>query len=253
MLQNCGVQVFFASNDESTTNYISRRLGTMTVQVKSRSQSQDWSYSTLTLRLSAHDAPEEVRRLSEKRPSSSRGRRGRIWPTKSGTTRIGASRNCCSIRLRSSRSRWRWWWPGGGRNRSRTGRPARRAGNGNGPRRTRGRLGRVGGGGLTPPRRLSRPIRLRTPYESAFQLGAFLALLGRLRASVPRPPFPAALAVLLELGRQRPLGLDRLLLGRAALDSLGYAHGPRAQRGSQSPALLRCLPPCPSPGSGCSS
>ena len=48
VLQNCALQVFFASNDDSTTNWISRRLGTKTVKVHSRSQGQDWSYSTST-------------------------------------------------------------------------------------------------------------------------------------------------------------------------------------------------------------
>ena len=68
VLQNCGVQVFFASNDESTTNYISRRLGTRTVQVKSRSQAQDWTSTTSTSYVARPLLPpEEVRRLHEKR------------------------------------------------------------------------------------------------------------------------------------------------------------------------------------------
>ena len=68
VLQNCGVQVFFASNDDSTTNYISRRLGTMTVKVQSRSQAQDWSSTTSTSYVARPMMPpEEVRRLSEKK------------------------------------------------------------------------------------------------------------------------------------------------------------------------------------------
>ena len=66
VLQNCAVQVFFASNDDSTTNWISRRLGTKTVKVHSRSQGQDWSYSTSTSYVPRPlMPPEEVRRLSE--------------------------------------------------------------------------------------------------------------------------------------------------------------------------------------------
>ena len=64
ILQNCAVQVFFASNDDSTTNYISSRLGTKTVPVTSRSQAQDWKTTTSTNYVSRPlMAPEEVRRL----------------------------------------------------------------------------------------------------------------------------------------------------------------------------------------------
>ena len=64
ILQNCAVQVFFASNDDSTTNYISGRLGTKTVPVTSRSQAQDWKTTTSTNYVSRPlMAPEEVRRL----------------------------------------------------------------------------------------------------------------------------------------------------------------------------------------------
>ncbi len=64
ILQNCALQVFFASNDDSTTNYVSGRLGTRTVQIKSRSQAQDWK-TTTSLSYIARPlmAPEEVRRL----------------------------------------------------------------------------------------------------------------------------------------------------------------------------------------------
>ena len=64
ILQNCAIQVFFASNDESTTNYVSARLGTKTVQVRSRSQSQDWRTTTATSYVPRPLLPpEEVRRL----------------------------------------------------------------------------------------------------------------------------------------------------------------------------------------------
>ena len=66
VLQNCALQVFFAPNDDSTTNYIARRLGTKTVKVHSRSQGQDWSSSTSTSYVPRPMLPpEEVRRLSE--------------------------------------------------------------------------------------------------------------------------------------------------------------------------------------------
>ena len=66
VLQNCALQVFFAPNDDSTTNYIARRLGTKTVKVQSRSQGQDWSSSTSTSYVPRPMLPpEEVRRLSE--------------------------------------------------------------------------------------------------------------------------------------------------------------------------------------------
>ena len=68
ILQNCALQVFFASNDDTTTNYISNRLGAKTVRVRSRSQSQDWtSASTSTSYISRPLLPpEEVRRLDPK-------------------------------------------------------------------------------------------------------------------------------------------------------------------------------------------
>ena len=65
ILQNCALQVFFASNDDSTTNYISGRLGTRTVQTTDRSQAQDWKTTTSTRYISRPLlAPEEVRRLN---------------------------------------------------------------------------------------------------------------------------------------------------------------------------------------------
>ena len=68
ILQNCALQIFFASNDDSTTHYISNRLGTKTVQVKSRSQSQDWKTTTSTSYVPRPMLPpEEVRRLHPKR------------------------------------------------------------------------------------------------------------------------------------------------------------------------------------------
>ena len=69
ILQNCALQVFFASNDDTTTNYVSSRLGSKTVRVRSRSQSQDWtSASTSTSYIQRPLLPpEEVRRLNPKK------------------------------------------------------------------------------------------------------------------------------------------------------------------------------------------
>ena len=69
ILQNCALQVFFASNDDTTTNYISNRLGAKTVRVKSRSQSHDWTSASTSTSYIARPLlpPEEVRRLDPKR------------------------------------------------------------------------------------------------------------------------------------------------------------------------------------------
>ena len=68
ILQNCALQIFFASNDDTTTNYVSARLGSKTVRVNSRSQSQDWSYTTSTSYIARPLLPpEEVRRLDPKK------------------------------------------------------------------------------------------------------------------------------------------------------------------------------------------
>ena len=68
ILQNCALQVFFASNDDTTTNYISNRLGSKTVRVRSRSQSQDWTSASTSTSYIARPLlpPEEVRRLNPK-------------------------------------------------------------------------------------------------------------------------------------------------------------------------------------------
>ena len=65
ILQNCALQIFFASNDESTTHYIAGRLGTKTVQTQSRSQGHNWETSTSRNHISRPLlAPEEIRRLN---------------------------------------------------------------------------------------------------------------------------------------------------------------------------------------------
>ena len=68
ILQNCALQVFFASNDDTTTNYVSARLGSKTVRVRSRSQSQDWTSASTSTSYIARPLlpPEEVRRLDPK-------------------------------------------------------------------------------------------------------------------------------------------------------------------------------------------
>ena len=64
ILQNCALQIFFASNDDRTTHYVSDRLGTKTVKVHSRQQGQDWSTMTTTSYTGLPLLPpEEVRRL----------------------------------------------------------------------------------------------------------------------------------------------------------------------------------------------
>ena len=69
ILQNCALQVFFASNDDKTTTYVSQRLGSRTVQVRSRSQSQDWGSGSVSTSYIARPLlpPEEVRRLDPKK------------------------------------------------------------------------------------------------------------------------------------------------------------------------------------------
>ena len=68
ILQNCALQVFFASNDDSTTNYISGRLGTRTVRTTNRSQAQDWKTTTSTSYIGRPlMSPEEVRRLDPRK------------------------------------------------------------------------------------------------------------------------------------------------------------------------------------------
>ena len=69
ILQNCALQVFFASNDDTTTNYVSNRLGSKTVRVRSRSQSQDWTSASTSTSYIARPLlpPEEVRRLDPKK------------------------------------------------------------------------------------------------------------------------------------------------------------------------------------------
>ena len=64
ILQNCALQVFFAPNDDTTTNYVSKRLGTKTVQVRNRSQDQEWKTTTTTTYIAQPFLlPEQVRRL----------------------------------------------------------------------------------------------------------------------------------------------------------------------------------------------
>ena len=69
ILQNCALQVFFASNDDTTTNYVSARLGSKTVAIKSRSQSQDWTAGSTSTSYIQRPLlpPEEVRRLHPKK------------------------------------------------------------------------------------------------------------------------------------------------------------------------------------------
>ena len=65
LLQNCRIQIFFASNDSTTTRYVSEQCGTITQRVRSRSQSQDWLHSTTSTSYTAQPLirPEKVRTL----------------------------------------------------------------------------------------------------------------------------------------------------------------------------------------------
>ena len=67
ILQNCAVQVYFAANDETTAVYVSKRLGTKTISVRSRSDPGGFNWSTRTTSHSARDLmlPEQVRQLKE--------------------------------------------------------------------------------------------------------------------------------------------------------------------------------------------
>ena len=68
ILQNCSLQIFFASNDDSTTNHVSKRLGTKTVKTHSRSSSEGWKTTSSTSHIARPLlSPEEVRRLDSKK------------------------------------------------------------------------------------------------------------------------------------------------------------------------------------------
>lgn len=69
ILQNCAVQVYFAANDETTAVYVSKRLGTKTISVRSRSAPGGFHWSTRTTSHSARDLmlPEQVRQLKDTR------------------------------------------------------------------------------------------------------------------------------------------------------------------------------------------
>ncbi len=68
ILQNCRVQSFFASNDDVTTNYVSRRLGTTTIRTQSRSDSGSSPWASRTRAYTRREMllPEEVRQFDEK-------------------------------------------------------------------------------------------------------------------------------------------------------------------------------------------
>jgi len=70
-LQNSAIQVFFASNDETTTQYVSRRLGTKTITTTSKSVSgKDGPFGAATRSTSSMGAPfmppEKVRLLDKR-------------------------------------------------------------------------------------------------------------------------------------------------------------------------------------------
>ena len=65
LLQNSAVQIYFAANDDVTARYVSRRLGTKTIQTASRSEPGGFGWATKTTGHAARDLmlPEEVRQL----------------------------------------------------------------------------------------------------------------------------------------------------------------------------------------------
>lgn len=67
ILQNSAVQVFFAANDETTAMYVSKRLGTKTITVRSRSDPGGFNWSTKTTSAASRDLmlPEQVRQLKD--------------------------------------------------------------------------------------------------------------------------------------------------------------------------------------------
>ena len=68
MLQNSALQVFFAANDETTTQYVSRRVGDQTIQTESISFGQNTIMGTKSQSYTKTDflKPEEFRRLCTK-------------------------------------------------------------------------------------------------------------------------------------------------------------------------------------------
>lgn len=69
ILQNSAVQVYFAANDETTAVYVSKRLGTKTITVRSRSDPGGFNWATKTTSHAARDLmlPEQVRQLKDKK------------------------------------------------------------------------------------------------------------------------------------------------------------------------------------------
>lgn len=65
ILQNSSIQVYFAPNDDATTNYVSKRLGTKTIRTASRSDPGGFGWATKTSGYASRDLmlPEEVRQL----------------------------------------------------------------------------------------------------------------------------------------------------------------------------------------------
>jgi type IV secretion system protein VirD4 len=69
LLQNSAVQLFFATNDETTANYLSARLGKRTVQTMTRSRMQGLGAGSRSYSYTQRDfyQPEEVRRIDPRR------------------------------------------------------------------------------------------------------------------------------------------------------------------------------------------
>ena len=65
ILQNAGVQVYFAANDDATARYVANRLGTKTIRTASRSEPGGFGWATKTTGYARRELmlPEEVRQF----------------------------------------------------------------------------------------------------------------------------------------------------------------------------------------------
>lgn len=67
ILQNSGIQVYFAPNDDQTAGYVSHRLGTKTIRTASRSDPGGFGWATKTTGYASRDfmLPEQIRQLKD--------------------------------------------------------------------------------------------------------------------------------------------------------------------------------------------
>ena len=69
ILQNSSLQLYFAANDETTANYVSKRLGTKTIRTHSRTDPGGFGWASKSSSWAPRDLmlPEEVRQLKDSR------------------------------------------------------------------------------------------------------------------------------------------------------------------------------------------